>query len=163
MIFRDTSGNDFLSILSDLGVTLILIIISLPLPVFKLSTGDWYYGGLLFFYGWIEFLFAFATEGVSWSERIGYLSWLANPTLLAASILYLLRIFWAVLALSGIAFVVGLSSLLLTDLSLMEWGGGGEKSGITMVGIGFYVWLLALLSPGIGAFIRLRFRRAIQP
>ncbi len=110
--------------------------ISLGLPAFYVERGGYWYGIFCLLFGWlglgecIESLF---------SKSIYTLSWLANPVILVAWILLIVKQFKYSFACSSLAFLLCLV-FLVGDKTIVANEAGGTEA-ITDCGTGYYLWM----------------------
>ena len=134
-----------------LGLTLLLFLIACSTPALYLSDSEkWrWFGFEVLAMGWLGAFF-------------GQFAWFANLLLLLAIAMLLFRRWTATLVCSLLAALLALNTLLILSQEIPLDEGGIRHTEVTGLGVGFYIWLLSLLSIGAGAvFLRQR-ERALQ-
>lgn len=132
------------SVLLKLG-SLIFFTVSLGFPAFVQDDRTQIMGWVTLVFGWGALM-------------TGIFGWLANLIVIVAWILALMKKHHAAFVVSAIAFVVGLSSLILLtrmipeiNINTYNWVAVKENRVVSM-GLGFYLWLLSLLCFCLGCY-----------
>ncbi len=117
-----------------LSLCSLIYIASLCFPVFDPAEGDATYilGVIALLFGW------------------GNYPWFANPLLVVAYVFLFKRRYEAALILSGLGFVLGLSTLLIDEIPR---DGSGRMTTVDGYGLAFYLWMASLLLTFIGTFL----------
>lgn len=112
---------------------------SIALPAVKLDDGTVWFGAHMLGIGWL---------GVF----LGQFGWVANLFWFFAMIFLPLRLRTTTLVFTSLAFLSGLSSFTLIGAEIPMDEAGVNKAIATAFGPACYVWLGALLAPGITTF-----------
>ncbi len=137
--------------LLSLAPALLLFLISLPLPAYRLA-GDRTYPGLpTLLFGPIGLLSV--SEWGQHPHKAGYLAWLANPACAVAALLLLVQAPRAAVALSALALLLAPLAALLKSVPMDE---GGTRAEVIALGPGFWVWLTALAAVLVAAALQAR-------
>ena len=125
-----------------LGLTFVLYLIACSTPALYLTGGDkerWF-GFEVLVFGWLGAL-------------IGQFAWFANLLLLLAIALLLFRRWIATLVCSLLATSLALHTIVIFSQDIPLDEGGVRHAEVIGLGVGFYIWLLSLLSIGAGAIL----------
>ena len=112
-----------------IATSIVLFAASLKMPAFLFQSHEPVKGFTLLVFGWL---------GIMTGD---FLPWLANPAYALALTLIFLSWYRSALVVSGIALILALLSLLTREWMFDEGGG----TFIVGHGLGFYLWLTAIL------------------
>lgn len=96
-----------------------------------------------------DYMLSIACLLLSWAEVFeGGIAWLANPLLFISWLFLLIKQPKISFPLSLITFILSLSYLSVSTITVNE---GGGKAAITSYGLGYYLWLASSISLFIGS------------
>jgi hypothetical protein len=121
-----------------IAVSLVVLGISLALPALEIDPPEQtIVGANCFFLGWLSLL-------------LGWPMWLANPLSLLGLIFLGFKKYRVALGCFLVAIGLALCSFTITKIMRDE---GGTMEKVTGLGSGFYLWLVCMLIPTLGASI----------